>query len=127
LASSLKYKENLPSNCPQTDSQDIELVDVWRFLEAKTPAETCFDSHAAKNRPNKKNLCECGWASCSLFIGDEFTAAMIKLPYCKKFVARAELKIPFGSGKSKVEDKHIDFWAYKGFDFLSSVVRVEPK
>ncbi len=70
----------------------------------------------------------CSWASCSLFEGDEHTANMMKLPFFKRFTARALLEIPAGSGRSlRGKNGHIDFWAYSGFLFCSVVQKVEPR
>lgn len=127
MANELKYKEDLPESCPLPDSQDEELTDVWRLLESSEPSPDSFDSHAARGRVNKQNVCECRWASCSLFAGDSQTAAMLKTPLYKRFAARAELKVPAGSGRSFKKKNHVDFWAYDSFDFAAAVVRVEAK
>lgn len=123
----LMYKENLPANCPTADSHDAELEDVWRFLRGPDASAACFESHATQGKQVREGFDPCKWSSCSLFVGDSHTAAMLKLPRFKSFKARAELSIPQGSGVSLQKDEHIDFWAYDHFDFLSAIVRIEPK
>jgi hypothetical protein len=124
---SLTYKEKLPENCPLPDSKDVELTDVWRLLRSGTPTEACFESQAAQKIENKKNKCECGWASCSFFEGEKYTKDLMKLPLFKKFVARAEMKVPAGSGLSMKEGNHVHFWAFEHFSFTQAIVRIEPK
>lgn len=121
------FKEELPEDCPGNDSPDQPLAEVWRFLRNEEPSEACFSSHAGRGRPCPEGTCPCRWASCSLFIGDELTSNMMKTPMFKRFKARAKLEIAAGSGRSQVNDKHVDFWAYEGFSFLSAVVKVVPK
>lgn len=124
---SLIFKEKLPENCPLPDSKDVELKDVWRLLRSTSPTEAAFESQAAQGIENKKNKCECGWASCSFFEGDKHTKDMMKLQWCRSFVARAEMKIPAGSGLSLKEGSHVHFWAFDNFCFTPAIVRVEPK
>ena len=123
----LNYKEKLPENCPLPESKDVALADVWRLLRSDTPTESCFESQAAQKIENRKKACECGWASCSFFEGDKFTKDLMKLPWCKNFVARAEIQIPLGSGLSKKEGSHVHFWAFDHFSFTKAIVRVEPR
>jgi hypothetical protein len=123
----LNYKENLPENCPLPESADVALADVWRLLRLKKATDACFKSQAAQNIENKQKKCECGWASCSFFQGDKFTKDLMKLQWCKNFVARAEMEIPVGSGRSMKVGNHVHFWAYDHFDFVNAVVREEPK
>ena len=124
----LTFKENLPDNCPLPDSTEQELTDVWRFLNSVSVEEECFASFAALGQPVRKGVDECRWASCSLFEGDSLTASMLKLPMYKRFMARAKLAIPVGSGRAlREQNGHIDFWAYSGFSFTAAVLKVEPK
>lgn len=121
------FKEDLPANCPVGDSQDVALEDVWRFLYGGQATAECFHSHAAQGKEVPAGRDPCSWSSCSLFVGDDHTSAMLKLPRFKRFMARAQLSIPQGSGMSLLREQHVDFWAFSHFNFLSSVVRVEPK
>lgn len=123
----LIYKEKLPADCPLPEAKDVALTDVWRLLRLSTPTEACFESQAAQKIENKQNKCNCGWASCSFFEGDQYTKDLMKLPWCKNFVARAEVKVPVGSGFSKKEKNHVHFWAFDHFSFTNAIVRVEPK
>ena len=123
----LMFKEDLPENCPEFDSLDQPLEDVWRFLRQHQATEDCFASHTAKGRNRPENKCACQWSSCSLFVGKKLTAEMLKTPMFKRFKARARLSIPPGSGRSKVHGSHVDFWAYDTFSFTGAVVKVLPK
>lgn len=124
----LIYKEKLPNECcPPPESKDVGLTDVWRFLRSSQPTEACFASHAAKNIENKKAVCPCKWASCSLYQGERNTKEMLKLQMFKNFVARAKVEIPAGSGHSKQDGTHVDFWEFDHFSFISAVVQVELK
>lgn len=125
LDNDLKFRENLPKNCPLPDSIEEPLTDVWRFLAGSEVVDDSFDSHAAKGKPCPEGQCSCRWASCSLFEGDKHTAAMMKLQPYKRFKARAKLTIPAGSGRVLRKNSHIDFWAYASFDFAASVEKVE--
>lgn len=121
------YLEPLPSSCPTPTAVDVQLVDVWRFLRGTVVANDSFCSHAALGHDNRRGVPECIWASCSLFVGDAKTKSMLKLPKFKNFQARAELRIPVGSGKSLRTGDHVDFWAYDTFSFAKAIVRVVPK
>lgn len=123
----MSFLENLPQNCPTPNSSNVALIDVWRFLKGTNAQASCFDSHAKRGLPKRPDVSECEHSSCSLFMGDDHTKQMLKLPKFKNFKARAELSIPAGSGMSLAEDSHVHFWAFSGFVFLSTVVRVEQK
>jgi hypothetical protein len=125
----LNFKEILPTDsvCPLPDSQDVELQDVWRFLESKNVSDECFFSHSKLGKPVHPEVGACRWASCSLFVGDTLTASMLKTQRFKRFAARALLSIPVGSGKSLDGGNHIDFWAFDHFDFAGAVQKVVPK
>ncbi|OWU80416.1 hypothetical protein [Phaeobacter sp. 22II1-1F12B] len=123
----MKFKEDLPEDCPKSDSKDEVLSDVWRFLESEEYSAEDFVSHNGKGKGKPAKLCECRWASCSLFVGAKHTAAMLLLPQYKRFKARVELSIPKGSGLNKKNGTHVDFWAYENFDFTTATVRVLKK
>lgn len=127
MSNALKFKEKLPENCPFPDSQDVALDDVWRFLEDTAVTPDCFDSHAKKGKPVHPKASACQWASCSLFIGDSYSAAALKLPRFKKFLGRALLSVPMGSGRSYIKEHHVDFWAFENFDFVACVKKVEAR
>jgi hypothetical protein len=118
MSKQLKFKEELPEDCPFPDSQDVALEDVWRFLEGAEVTPGCFDSYSKKGKPVHPSATPCQWSSCSLFIGDSYSAAALKLPRFKKFLARALLSVPSGSGRSYIKEKHVDFWAFEHFDFF---------
>ena len=120
----MKFKEKLPLACPPAESVDVELSDVWRLLNKLEVDEKEFLSHTALEKENKRNICACRWSSCSLFEGEQNVNEMVKLPLYKRFAARAQLKIPQGSGLSLKKKNHIDFWAFDAFDFVLAVEKV---
>lgn len=131
----MKFKENVPDGCGGDDSKtcridqsaDVALTDVWRLLNLDQPTENCFVSYAGLGKKIPKGVCECRACSCSLQLGAEHAAAIMKLQWAKRFTHRARLDIPEGSGKSYESNAHIDFWAYEDFSFLTAVKQVVRK
>jgi hypothetical protein len=123
----MAYAEPLPLRCPPPNAADVELVDVFRLVEAKTYSPKDFASHQALEKENKGNADACLWASCSLVRDPrKHIATWPRLRASCKFALK--LTIPVGSGKSlsKKLSNHIHFWAYAGFDTSSKVTGVVP-
>lgn len=118
----VKFAEPLPNACPPGDALDIELENVFRLAPGNSPSIDHFLSYAALGKiPPKALNDECRWASCSLTTDPKALKKLSKLKH--RFAVK--LRIPAGSGMSKRNNIHIDFWRSSIFDPIKSVESVE--
>ena len=76
--------------------------------------------HVKAKIPCPPDVDPCRAASCSLMASRVAAEKLLKLPRYRKGSV-ACLHIPKGSGKARKKKQHIDFWAFSGFDFVSSI------
>lgn len=122
----MEFAEDLPKSCPPEDANDREFDSIFRALPNEAINEKHFLSKLACGEKVPYGTDACRFASCSMFTTKRAAQKMLQYP---KYTGGtlAELEIPKGSGESKKKKQHVDFWAYKGFSFLSAVKEIHSE
>jgi hypothetical protein len=120
---SLKFKENLPKDCPPKGADCRAYDGIWRYVKAETVTDKDFASYYALGKKRPEVVSECRWASSSMFLTEN--AAYVLLPKLRgryKFIAKVNVTVK--CGVSILTKSHIDFWRYD--TFKPSVAAVKP-
>lgn len=123
-----KFWEELPSSCPPAEAIDSELGPVFRLVKASPPSNDCFASKAAlgKQKPFKKSVDDCSWASCSMWAKKSAVEGILKLGHVRRqYTHVATMHFPEGAGKHLVKGDHVDFWCYADFEIHNAINDVE--
>ncbi|MVT66877.1 hypothetical protein GPL21_17395 [Bradyrhizobium pachyrhizi] len=131
VATSNKWRENLPPNCPPKDAGPLTPRLLLRLTSSSSFTDDDFKSHAALGKPCLgAKLCE--WSSCSMFLEGTSKAQLDdlrKYPNLRSKNVVAFVKIDSASGEGKVSTgRHVDFWMYRSFsprDNIDSWVTVD--
>jgi hypothetical protein len=118
------YLEPLPEQCPPDDAEDKNYDEVWRTLPSIPPTDQHFYSKAKAGDALPPDLDPCRFASCSLYTSRVPASKMLKFPKFQGGTV-AKIRIPMKAGLSKKKKQHVDFWAFRHFKFLDSILEVE--
>lgn len=118
----MKYREELPCNCPPSDAQEIESVPImYRLIEYDTPTEEDFHSHRKlnPNKPFKNASRECAARGLSLF--SDPNEARRRTKKTMKNYRLCILRLYSGAGKilKTYGPHHYTWWPFVDFDILS--------
>lgn len=120
------FAEPLPQNCPPAEATEDSFESVYRLVANNPPLEGDFHSKALLGEACPDGICECVWASCSLFAKARTLRKYTRLR--KEFPYLAELTLPDGVGKAiqgNSKRGHVDFWRYSETSLQNYVVNVE--
>ncbi len=126
-----KYAESLPDQCPPSNAINTDERMVLRLVKNSHFSESDFYSHAKLNKPLPKDVCECRWASCSVFSlpeGKHVAQAISKLPKVRDRKYVATIKLSPIAGKMEISSSrrgHIEFWMYDSFNLKDSICEVK--
>lgn len=115
-----QYAEDLPNKCPPDDAEDKSWDALYRAVPDKHVSAEHFASKAANGEKPSPLDDPCRFSSCSMYTAPRPAEKMLQYPrYQNGSVVK--LKISVGSGMSKKKKQHVDFWAFRNFDFLTAV------
>nr|DAH62789.1 MAG TPA: hypothetical protein [Caudoviricetes sp.] len=125
----MEYLEPLPDQCPPHEAKEAGYELAYRIVFSDPVAKDDFLSRAAKGQTTPLGVSDCRNASCSLSTHLTKMRGQAKLPKFRKNGSPriAYLRIAEGSGRAleNGNTNHIDFWAYKSFDPIAAIIKLE--
>lgn len=117
------FREELPDNCPPSDSTEItELLTVFRIVKTKPATENDFCSFRALHPDaSMPNVPECQLRGLSVHTDKQDSEKILKLPRFKKSLVCA-INLNSGAGRIKQTNKpsHHTWWPFKDYDILAN-------
>jgi hypothetical protein len=113
----MRFREELPDNCPPEDAFEPENLIVYRMVETIPPTERDFYSHAIiyPDRKYKYKVSDCELRSVSVFAKINECKLPIKIPANRgRKIVRLILNVSSGKVRQGTTS-HYSWWIYADF------------
>ncbi|MDD9810520.1 MAG: hypothetical protein OXU71_02210 [Gammaproteobacteria bacterium] len=118
----MKYREELPIDCPPHDAEEVAVdMAVFRLVRDNPPTDEDFRSQRAENPKAKFGVSECQARGLSVFAVLEDARRICKLQRMRdRLICRVQLNIDAGKIKQTGKKSHYTWWPFADFDILAN-------